>query len=301
MDLAQELKKSDLAMLKTQLGQLQMVGRFGYNRDCEMFVDIMKGLRILQNMAEYLVEKIMNLEKISNEETETNSVKTSLNELKDDDDEILENNASESENLEIKDESGDAGSIAEILVEPESVGQVLDNRKRKATFQCEKCSRTFVNLKSFGDHECYKKKEKVPCKVCSKEVSRANISKHTKIHSTAIVICNICDKSFKNKFAFENHQHRQLAKRDCDICNRIFKKPSSLRDHINRAHGERKKESFATLCRFCQIECTSKSAVRKHMVLEHTDKAMYCDICNNQFFSRKGLRLHKQDHGIEKV
>merc|ERR1712179_518905 len=50
-------------------------------------------------MAEYLVEKIMNLDKISNEETETNSVKTSLNELKDDDDEILENNASESENL----------------------------------------------------------------------------------------------------------------------------------------------------------------------------------------------------------
>ena len=300
MDLAQELRKGDLAILKTQLGQLQMVGRFGYSRDCEMFVDIMKGLRILQNMAEYLMEKIMNMEKKSKETNENNYGDTSLNDLNDDDENLL-NSGCENDDSEIKEESMDKEPIVEIRVEPEPVEQIQDSRNHKATFQCEKCSRTFVNLKSFGDHECYKKKEKVPCKVCGKEVSRANISKHTKIHSTAIVICNICDKSFKNKLAFENHQHRQLAKRDCDICNRSFKKPSSLRYHEIRTHGDKAKESFALLCRYCQIECPSKSAVRKHMVSEHGDKAMYCDICNNQFFSKKGLRLHKQDHGIEKV
>ena len=40
MDLCQELTAGNLSMLKAQLGQLQMIGRFGYGRDCYMFVDI---------------------------------------------------------------------------------------------------------------------------------------------------------------------------------------------------------------------------------------------------------------------
>ena len=58
IDLAHELDVYDLSILKEQLGKLQMVGRFGYNREMEEFVDIMNGFRIVQNMAEY-VEKIL--------------------------------------------------------------------------------------------------------------------------------------------------------------------------------------------------------------------------------------------------
>ena len=67
IDLAHELDVYDLSILKEQLGKLQMVGRFGYNREMEEFVDIMKGFRIVQNMAEYVVEKIGKLEKILKE------------------------------------------------------------------------------------------------------------------------------------------------------------------------------------------------------------------------------------------
>ena len=62
MELTHELDVKDLALLKSTLGSLQMVGRFGYKQGNDRFVDIMKGLRILQNMAEYIVEKIGGLE-----------------------------------------------------------------------------------------------------------------------------------------------------------------------------------------------------------------------------------------------
>ena len=64
MDLFHELDVTDLDMLKMQLGKLQMVGRLGYKKESEEFVDIMKGFRIIQNMAEYILEKIVSLEKI---------------------------------------------------------------------------------------------------------------------------------------------------------------------------------------------------------------------------------------------
>ena len=35
-----------------------------------------------------------------------------------------------------------------------------------------------------------------------------------------------------------------------------------------------------------------------YMVLEHVDKAVHCDICDNQKNSKKGLQLQKQDHDI---
>merc|ERR1712138_313041 len=57
MEFAHELMK-DLDLLKITLGKIQMVGRFGYKKENEAFVDIVKGFKILQNMAEYLLEKI---------------------------------------------------------------------------------------------------------------------------------------------------------------------------------------------------------------------------------------------------
>ena len=171
----------------------------------------------------------------------------------------------------------------------------------KTVYNCTKCSKTFVQLKSFHDHECHKKTEKVPCPLCEKVISRSNISKHTKLHAITGILCDICEKSFKDNSAFENHQHKQVPKRDCNICNKIFTRPSLLRNHSVRFHGSGnvKKERLSIIsCKFCGLECPSTSAVRKHMELEHMDKAIHCGFCDNRFFSKRGLKQHKQDHAI---
>ena len=74
MEHTREIDVTDLAMLKGTLGKLKMVGMFGYNSEMEEFVDIMKAFRVLQNMAEYVMEKIGKVEKtlISNNKTSTN-------------------------------------------------------------------------------------------------------------------------------------------------------------------------------------------------------------------------------------
>ena len=311
MNLSQELNLGDLGILKTQLGQLQMIGRFGYNRDSEKFVDIMKGMRIMQKMAEYLVEKIVGLEKIV-QQTRENYNESQSNDHRIDDNitnyQAFETSDTETNTIETNVENQDvedstdpeAMTVKKEIKETVGDDEGDDEISSKSIYHCKKCPRTFAYLKSLNDHECSKKCEKIPCQLCNKYISRSNKSRHNEIHLAATVTCEICDKSFKSKSAFESHEHKQVWKRDCNICNKVFRRPSLLRQHSVKIHkGVKQEMSFVRSCKICQLECTSSSAVRKHMELEHVDKAIYCDICNNQFFSKKGLKLHKKDHGID--
>ena len=300
MELAQELNEGDLAMLKTQLGQLQMVGSFGYSRDCEMFIDIMKGFKILQNMAEYLVDKILKLENLENGNTREDAAASEKDDVFED--KIIQNEPSEAFSCEAEETKAQDNAV-EVIVKTELIEMTENDLKEcKTIFKCKTCPRTFVNLKSFNDHECFKRNEKIPCKLCGKNISRSNMSKHTKSHTATVLTCDICDQVFKNKMSFATHEHKIIPSRDCNICNKTFPKPSLLMYHNIKIHGDDcEKESFIRYCRFCHQDFPSSTAVRKHMVLEHADRAIHCDLCDNQFFSNKGLKLHKQDHTTESI
>ena len=303
MDRAHELDESDLAVLKMHLGQLQMVGRFGYSMEDEKFVDIMKGFRIIQNMAEYVVEKIVNLEKTLKNERQEVVDTTSLeyDAVEDivnlaDNDEI--SNIRSKEITDFKQERLE--NTSDINESLQNVNKDTKELGEKNILKCNKCFKCFVNLKNFYIHVCQSKKNvKIPCSLCAKVISKANMSHHTKTHSNIIMLtCAESNKSFRNKFAFESHMHAETVNLNCQLCNKSFLKPSLLLKH-ERMHSNVKRERLpVTVCKFCELECTSITAARKHMKMEHIDQAMHCDICANPFFSKRGLKEHMKEHVI---
>ena len=262
MEINRELDIEDLSLLKMQLGELQIVGRFGYNSKCWEFEDIMKGFRILQNMAEYIAQKIGNLEKIlSDNEAEGNLIPEGESH-NDDDVSADHDNTSidQSDNFHMTEE------IEEEIEETEFINKNIADSANKHILQCNECQASFVQLKSFKKHECGGSKTKISCPICAKELCKKNIKLHMNLHSN------------DNKFS-------SLTKR------------SILTKHITNEHGNVKhKTDKATICKFCQKVCGRTSGVKKHMQEEHCDLAMHCKVCSNPFFSKRGLRKHMQDH-----
>ena len=211
MVLAHELDVSDLALLKNTLGQLQMIGRFGYKQESEMFVDIMKGFRILQNMAEYIAEKISGLE---------------IN-MKDKYDLVDDNDSGETKVEMNEDDDIDINDLSSDIQLDESVKEAkmlhLDEVTKTEIFALT--DKTV--LTASGDYDYTidvdtvsdqgagtrmkrrkraDRREKVSCPFCAKQISKGNLSHHTKTHSsTNRFCCDLCDKRFIRSNQFSNH------------------------------------------------------------------------------------------------
>ena len=98
---------------------------------------------------------------------------------------------------------------------------VKSKRSRILTFQCEKCEKSFDQLKLFNRHQQTHKKLK--CKFCHSFYSRIDsLKKHISLKHT-VSKSQINSKSSKNQFT-------------CKHCDFVFEDYSGLIDHISKIH-----------------------------------------------------------------
>ena len=94
----------------------------------------------------------------------------------------------------------------------------------------------------------------------------------------------------------------------CEICAKTFTQMWILNKHYSTAHGFAATETrdckkcgkvvyprtkhCCFRCTHCVMEFTSKSALRDHVLLRHTQTSKNCEICNEQFPSQQLLTRH---------
>jgi hypothetical protein len=193
-----------------------------------------------------------------------------------------------------------------------------DKEARQSVNTCERCGKTFKQLKSFNVHKCGRKLQKIKCPSCSKEISRSNFAKHIKLHSSIRYQCDLCTKAFIDEAKKEKHM-KNHADTKCSICGKKFTRSLTLKEHskVHKTYNDNDElgreesqklegsdnESIAELkyknCSYCEKKLSSLTDLTKHMRNEHSDKAVKCDLCTKIFFSQKGFKSHKKLHSSQ--
>jgi KRAB domain-containing zinc finger protein len=111
-------------------------------------------------------------------------------------------------------------------------------------------------------------------------------------------MCSLCDKSFKQKDSLNCHikRHGVVEKKfQCDVCHKTFAKQAECMTH-SAIHSE--KRSFK--CEFggCDKAFKISQSLRVHKVTHSGLKPYQCQICENWFSAKKGLKSHIQ--GVHK-
>jgi len=338
-DHTREMDVTDLTNLREHLGNLQKVEMFGYSSETEEFLDIMKGFKILKDMAKYVMEKIGKMEQTNTQSgndvltgkktehmitTAGNNTKHILDSL--DDNEEDEFNSKEvdiqfetekaivtmedlsktvciEETYDDEDKTDILNSIPNfrdnISVNPPTLESIRRDENGKSVYQCGQCNKSFVNLKRVNNHDCSKRMSKVTCPLCSKVIGNRSINKHIELHTNQETFsCQVCQKNFRSKSGFDGHLCRDQSDRECKLCDKSFKKPCFLLKHNKSVHEKRviKERPKVTSCKFCELDCKAGIDVRKHMLLEHMDRATRCSFCNDPFFTRGGMSKHIKEH-----
>ena len=289
MEHTRELDVSDLVLLKGTLGQLKVVVMFGYNNEMEEFVDIMKAFRVLQNLAEYVMEKIGKVEKtlISNNKTCTNFDR-------------VESESYEKTNDVI--ETRPSKHINENALEG------LDNEEEEKTDNYNESNQKDTDvqlLTPIVEREDLVQIESLG--VVSNDESMANIKQETveisvnplifenvsrDANGKSIYNCEQCNKGFVNLKRVRTHNCRR-SKVTCSICLKDIGK-KSMKKHIALHTNQ---ETFT--CQVCQKKFRSKSGFDGHMCKDYSDRE--CRVCDKSFKKPWSLLKHNKSVHEEKV
>ena len=102
----------------------------------------------------------------------------------------------------------------------------------------------------------------------------------------------------------------------CEICAKTFTQLWILNKHYNTAHGfsaeqskdckkcgkavEPRTKHFCFKCLHCVMKFSSKSSLRDHVLVRHTQTSKKCDICSEQFPSQQLLTRHTIECKVRK-
>ena len=174
-------------------------------------------------------------------------------------------------------------------------------------FKCQKCNKQYKQISSFQAHECFKKLVKIPCPSCSKLISKTNMSHHLKLHSVTKFNCTQCKKVFRAKEKLKKHtnSHGVVRESVCEICGKIFRRPNHLKAHVklhidgdvatdNTSEVDAHRKMFT--CKLCDQQFESGSGLKLHQKKNHPDASTKCDYCSKTFFSARGMRDHVKIH-----
>ncbi|XP_058811323.1 zinc finger protein 271-like [Topomyia yanbarensis] len=180
-------------------------------------------------------------------------------------------------------------------------------------FQCDKCSRHFLNRESLKRHTAsvhVSEPETVfKCSYCTKIFKRAKVLQvHEKYHrklSEKKWHCAECDKYFAYESLLQNHnQRKHLTGTDqefmyvCHVCAKGFQTMASYTLHVE-SHNENFKrvkqpsEVERVQCTECGIWLYRKG-LRNHM-MRHTGSCT-CEHCGQECKSLKSLQYHRAQH-----
>jgi len=202
----------------------------------------------------------------------------------------------------------------------------LKERLQESGFNCNECEKKFLKLNSLNYHvervhklnfpfscdECdYKSMTKrrldnhikvkhtrtnlCPCYVCGKELaSQEHLDDHVLLHSEASFTCDVCGLKFSTVKSLNLHRkNKHLEKKIiCEYCSKKFAIKSQHDKHVIAIHTKVRKFS----CDQCEVKCTSKVNLRRHVVIHSDEKRFACPECGMKFKQKNALDRHKLVH-----
>ena len=331
MELTHELDVKDLALLKSTLGSLQMVGRFGYKQGNDRFVDIMKGIRILQNMAEYIVEKIGGLEVSLKSDHEIIALKEKNTEKK----EVISNTVIEDNTTDVAIDFIEKENS--FIYEPEinliprdndkyfaydkddTISQQNDDEDGKEE-TCEPVVNRIVSIDEVGNDENGEKdvsrsesneceiingKKSVRCKLCLKKYTQLkSLKNHTCHDKYERIPCTMCNKQIsKGNISHHMKTHKNFGRFGCENCDKTFKDRSVLEKH-------QQKEVCMRKCKMCGEKFTRMKHLLNHIARIHgingnkkkeDSKPISCKYCHYACESSSDVRKHMRMNHLDEA
>ncbi|XP_050506737.1 zinc finger protein 718-like isoform X8 [Diabrotica virgifera virgifera] len=183
--------------------------------------------------------------------------------------------------------------------ENESLSNTQKDENESTGFTCKECNLNFEDRKSFSLHK--QTHTRSPCHICGRHITKANMSKHVRMHTAAPAVCPICGATFKN---FEGlrchnfHYHKHTAQQYiCEECGKGFRMKHKLAWHKKKVHIGLK--NFK--CTTCGKAFFTNYAVSKHIRMTHEKQRPHvCEYCGTGFSSPHALKTHKRQHTNEK-
>ncbi|KAK6167846.1 hypothetical protein SNE40_021783 [Patella caerulea] len=144
-----------------------------------------------------------------------------------------------------------------------------------------------------------------------------NIKKHRTSHpDTMQNTCGFCGVQLANRSTVIRHyqmKHKSKKNLDCKFCDRLIGSEKKYRKHYLKHHSSRvskngdqdsgsESESEPAIhpCTYCEAMFSTTTLLRAHE-LKHTEKQLFCDICNKECYGEKQLDKHRKlQHNIEK-
>ena len=144
-------------------------------------------------------------------------------------------------------------------------------------------------------------------------IQTKNESEYVEISCTECIFLASCEDEL-NWHLGETHDKDYISYFEtdfpCSVCDRWCKSQKDLNRHMKVFHGKRIK-SCSLACSFCDDGKGSKDGVIKQNVesvnvsqsveIQKGDRRVTCNICDETFYTRRSMMVHKKSEHIEQV
>lgn len=186
------------------------------------------------------------------------------------------------------------------------------DRKRRKSFRCKSCARTFEKLtdklhEHINHHSRLTSPEKrqsskdddpLVCPHCgqiyrTKQILQQHIKRH--FDTGDKYACPKCPQRFKSwgELYYHNAVHTTDRNFVCEICSKAFKAKRDLRNHRIR-HENKDVKKFQ--CTYCQLMLKSKYTLNRHILIHTGEKKFQCSYCQKAFTQKNELNKHLRVH-----
>ncbi|XP_063390019.1 zinc finger protein OZF-like isoform X2 [Cydia fagiglandana] len=197
----------------------------------------------------------------------------------------------------------------------------------KILYKCNKCDKTYENVRSVNKHAKTHCDENFHCKLCGRTYKTVSeIIRHGRAHNGKKMSCSLgcgfatvysgalksherkhkeeykykcetCGKSFQVKTWYEQHQniHTGAKPYTCDICGMAFHMVRYLKAHCSAVHPEASlKKRY--VCVHCSKPCGTMKALTRHLKEHGITSSVLCDLCGKTLSSSEQLAIHRRLH-----
>ncbi|XP_063543167.1 zinc finger protein OZF-like [Cydia strobilella] len=202
----------------------------------------------------------------------------------------------------------------------------IDN-DQKILYKCNKCDKTYDNVRSVNKHAKIHCDENFHCKVCGRTYKTVSeIIRHGRAHNGMKMSCSLgcgfatvysgalksherrhreefkykcetCGKSFQVKTWYEQHQNTHTGAKPytCDMCGMAFHMDRYLKAHCSAVHpGASSKKRY--VCVHCSEPCGTMKALTRHLKEHGITSSVLCDLCGKTLSSSEQLAIHRRLH-----
>ncbi|KAG8538445.1 hypothetical protein GDO81_022639 [Engystomops pustulosus] len=172
-------------------------------------------------------------------------------------------------------------------------------RKKKRSFSCDECSKTYTHKSHLIQHQRVHTGEKpYPCGECEKCFSRkSHLVEHQRTHTGKKPFsCSECGKCFSKKSNLIQHKRSHTGEKpfSCSECGRCFTVKGNLERH-QRTHRDERLFS----CSDCGRFFSQKSHLLEHQRIHTGEKLFSCLDCGKCFNEKSDLVTHQRIHMAE--